>query len=411
MLPTSPITPHKLSAGTGLAHPILADSTQTAISHRHGAGGIEIAARSANRHDTLSSPSGIVQRPALSVDVNADVDDENVEEAGSITFLPEESQSPRIEPCTDEYIDYLSRTIQDLVSTVHTYSHGGPKVCFSDLIDDPADFKDVYTRYMRGQLNGRLDRADLSHLCDLLRQIGYLAPLLYISEAKRQLSTTLATGKSRPETGVGTLRALAIRQFDEVVGKVDDMNAGPDLSEAKQKLIERMNNRFSSLEFFLHVQVGETAELLLLLAMGNLHADPGLGVNVCEKAFIKAMSKGYQDIAMHLLMYLDSMDENMRPGSLDGFLEWFLDAQSPVHPDLIWELVARGADPDTKGRATGDTALHFACKNNHPRLVDFLLGRHASPLLENARGQLAIDQTSRPGARRVYVPTKFTWEC
>lgn len=411
MLPTSPFTPsRRLAPGTDVAKPILADSHQTSIGHCHGARGIDIAARAANRHDTLLSPSSIVQRPALSINVDADVDDVKAEKLGGITFLPGDTQNPLIEPCTDRYIDYLRRSIRDLVSTVHAYSHGGTVVCFSDLIDDPADLEDIYTRYMTGQLNGRLGRADLSHLCDLLRQIGYLTPKLYISPALRRLTTTLVTGSSRPDTGVGTLRFQAIRQFDAVLAKVGSINAGPDSGEVKQILVDRMHSRFSASELLLHVQQGDTAEVLLMLCMGNLHANPGINVAVLEKAFVKAMSKGYEDIAMHFLLYIESSDEAIRPERLNGLLRWFLDANAAVHADLIWQLVAMGADPNTKGSATGDTALHVACKNNHPRLVNFLLDQRASPVLANAKGQLAIDQTSRPGARRVYVPTKFTWD-
>jgi hypothetical protein len=414
MLPTSLLTrPRRLFTSTVVEHPVLAGSTQTAISHHHGVPGIDIAARSANRSGAFTSPQGTLQAPAFSVDVEADVDEGKIEEFGSIRLLAggnAEMHTPRIGPCTETYIDILSRDIRNLADTVNTYSHSGPVVRFSDLIEDHAGFRDVYARYMEGQFNGRIDRTDLFHLCDMLRQLGYLAPSSYISPEQRQLTAALLTGNTRPEIGVGKLRGLAICQFDEVVRKVGGINAETDLSEPRQVLMEGMHSRIRSSELLLHVRQGETANLILLLSMRDLHAIPGLGADLWEKAFVKAMGKGYDDTAMHLLLYLDYIDEKVLPERLDAVLRWFLDANTLVHPDLIWELVARGANPNTRGSATGDTALHFACKNNHPRLVSFLLSLHANPLLENAQGKLAIDQMSRPGASRVYVPTKFTWK-
>lgn len=76
-------------------------------------------------------------------------------------------------------------------------------------------------------------------------------------------------------------------------------------------------------------------------------------------------------------------------------LEWYREHQKD--PDLIRNLVAAGADPDSRN-VDGNTALILAVRNTRPKLVAALLEQGANTGITNNAGSTAADEAVRVGA-------------
>lgn len=78
-------------------------------------------------------------------------------------------------------------------------------------------------------------------------------------------------------------------------------------------------------------------------------------------------------------------------GDLDERLR---EAAALGNEDLIEELVKQGADVNSGNHMNGWTALHWACRRNHPSVVQLLVKLGADPSIANDKDQLPNQLTT-----------------
>ena len=159
---------------------------------------------------------------------------------------------------------------------------------------------------------------------------------------------------------------------------------GPSPDSARKQLAD-LRQDFTPADFVMAAVHGDTKAVELFIAAGmDVNVSPDMGMS----ALIGASGEGHLEIMKLLIQKGAKVNAKDNEAGVTALLL----AAANGKEDAVKLLVQSGAKVNETDN-DGDTALLQAVAKNHAQTAKFLLGNHADPNVENAKGLTALDCT------------------